>query len=232
LSSSSSIGIGTSGYTYFWNEAKPTPFKWYISQGFNSVEINASFYRFPTQSWVKTWLTAPKDFTFSIKVHRSITHYTRLKNRSLELWNRFRQSLDSLEKKIDFWLFQMPSNYKYKQENLEAIRAFFEKTDLQNKAVIEFRDASWWKAVKRIANIGIVFCSVNAPCLPHSLMATNDATYLRLHGSKEWYNYVYSEKELDNILSKIKKLKANKKMIYLNNDHGMLENGRYLLKHV
>jgi uncharacterized protein YecE (DUF72 family) len=229
---SSLIGIGTSGYTYFWNEANPTPFKWYINQGFNSVEINASFYRFPSQSWVKTWLTAPKDFSFSIKVHRSVTHYTRLKNRSLELWNRFRQSLESLEKKIDFWLFQMPANYKYKQENLEAIRAFFEKTNLRNKAVIEFRDSSWWKAAKEIANIGIVFCSVNAPGLPHSLMSTNGAVYLRLHGSKEWYNYIYSEKELDNILSRIKKLKADKKMIYLNNDHGMLQNGLYLLTHV
>jgi uncharacterized protein YecE (DUF72 family) len=229
---SSLIGIGTSGYTYFWNEANPTPFKWYINQGFNSVEINASFYRFPIQSWVKTWLTAPKDFSFSIKVHRSVTHYTRLKNRSLELWNRFRQSLESLEKKIDFWLFQMPSNYKCKQENLEAIRAFFEKTNLQNKAVIEFRDSSWWEAVKEITNIGIVFCSVNAPGLPHNLMSTNGAAYLRLHGSTEWYNYIYSEKELDNILSRIKKLKADKKMIYLNNDHGMLQNGRYLLTHV
>ncbi len=229
---SSLIGIGTSGYTYFWNEANPTPFKWYINQGFNSVEINASFYRFPSQNWVKTWLTAPKDFSFSIKVHRSVTHYTRLKNRSLELWNRFRQSLESLEKKIDFWLFQMPSNYKYKQENLEAIRAFFEKTNLQNKAVIEFRDSSWWEAVKEITNIGIVFCSVNAPGLPHNLMSTNGAAYLRLHGSTEWYNYIYSEKELDNILSRIKKLKADKKMIYLNNDHGMLQNGRYLLTHV
>ena len=203
-----------------------------MNQGFNSVEINASFYRFPIQSWVKTWLTAPEDFSFSIKVHRSITHYTKLKNRSLELWNRFRQPLESLEKKIDFWLFQMPSNYKYKQENLEAIRAFFEKTNLRNKAVIEFRDTSWWKAVKEIANIGIVFCSVDAPGLPHSLMSTNGAVYLRLHGSKEWYNYIYSEKELDNILSRIKKLKADKNMIYLNNDHGMLQNGRYLLKHV
>ena len=229
---SSLIGIGTSGYTYFWNEASPTPFKWYINQGFNSVEINASFYRFPSQSWVKTWLTAPKDFSFSIKVHRSVTHYTRLKNRSLELWNRFRQSLESLEKKIDFWLFQMPSNYKYKQENLEAIRAFFEKNNLRNKAVIEFRDSSWWEAVKEITNIGIVFCSVNAPGLPHNLMSTNGAAYLRLHGSTEWYNYIYSEKELDNILSRIKKLKADKKMIYLNNDHGMLQNGRYLLTHV
>jgi uncharacterized protein YecE (DUF72 family) len=63
-------------------------------------------------------------------------------------------------------------------------------------------------------------------------MSTNGAAYLRLHGSTEWYNYIYSEKELDNILLRIKKLKADKKMIYLNNDHGMLQNGRYLLMHV
>lgn len=126
----------------------------------------------------------------------------------------------------------MPSQYKYRQENLEAIKAFFEKTNLQNKAVLEFRDPSWWKYVKEIANIGIVFCSVDAPGLPKSLIPTNGVIYLRLHGSKDWYNYIYSEKELDRILSEIKKLSADKKVIYLNNDHGMLENGRYLLKHM
>ena len=126
----------------------------------------------------------------------------------------------------------MPSNYKYRQENLNVIRAFFEKTNLQNKAVIEFRDPSWWKSVKEIENLGVVFCSVDAPCLPDSFMTTNGAVYLRLHGSKEWYNYIYSEKELDKILSKIKKLRADKRVIYLNNDHGMLKNGEYLLKHI
>jgi uncharacterized protein YecE (DUF72 family) len=64
------IRIGTSGYTYSWNKAKPDAFEWYISQGFNSVEINYSFYRFPQVTSIKIWQSkAPKDFTFSIKVH-------------------------------------------------------------------------------------------------------------------------------------------------------------------
>ncbi|MGA7368230.1 MAG: hypothetical protein WBX01_03810 [Nitrososphaeraceae archaeon] len=54
--SGSSIRIGTSGYTYSWNERRPSPFKWYINQGLNSVEINASYYRFP-----KEILTCVKD---------------------------------------------------------------------------------------------------------------------------------------------------------------------------
>ena len=54
--------------------------------------------------------------------------------------------------------------------------------------------------------------------------------YLRVHGCKKWYSYIYSNTELDTMISSIKKLKADRKAIYLNNDHGMLENGLYLLE--
>lgn len=225
--------IGTCGYTYSWNKSKPSPFKWYLDQHFNSVEINASFYRFPTESWIRTWQdNAPKDFTFSIKVHRSITHYTKLKgSKSIELWERFVSTLESVTDKIDFWLFQLPANYKYSIENASTIKAFFEMAKLpSNNAVIEFRDSSWWKQVRAIAKIGIVFCSVSAPGLPNDIITTNNTIYLRLHGSKEWYNYAYTKRELDNILLKMKKSKAKKKAIYLNNNHGMLKNGLYLLE--
>lgn len=107
------IRIGTSGYSYSWNKAKPDAFECYIGQGFNSVEINYSFYRFPQVTSIKFWQTkAPKDFTFSIKVHRSVTHYNRLKKpRSIQLWDEFSKNFEPLENKIDFWLFQMPASF-------------------------------------------------------------------------------------------------------------------------
>jgi uncharacterized protein YecE (DUF72 family) len=226
------ILVGTSGYSYSWNEGIPTPFKWYLSQGFNSVEINASFYRFPTESWLKTWMSAPSDFTFSIKVHRSITHYNRMKGKSYQLWQRFKSTFSLIEKNIDFWLFQMPPDYKYNKENLQTIRNFLARTSLRNKAVIEFRNASWWTHSGEVKKLNIIFCSVDAPNLPNDLMAENGALYLRLHGSTKWYSSIYSEKELDDTLEKIKKLNVDKSAIYLNNDHGMLMNGLYLLKNI
>lgn len=224
------IRIGTSGYSYPWNQGDPSPFKWYLSQGFSSVEINASFYRFPAESWLKIWLTAPSDFSFSIKVHRSITHFTRMKGRSYELWERFKESLSRLERKIDFWLFQMPPDYKYNEQNLQTVGSFLDSTGLRNKAVVEFRDASWWKEISEIEKLGVIFCSVDAPNLPRNLVVTNGALYLRLHGSSKWYNSIYSEKKLDDTLKEIKRLNADKSAIYLNNDHGMLRNGLHLLK--
>jgi uncharacterized protein YecE (DUF72 family) len=227
------IRIGTSGYTYSWNMKKPSAFQWYIDQGFNSVEINASYYRFPMESWVNTWLSAaPFNFTFSIKVSRYITDYARLKGETaVQLWNKFSKTLDRISDKIDFWLFKMPPSFKHTLENLEIVRKFFKNTGLDNnKAVLEFRDSSWWEITDKIAEIGIVFCSVDAPGLPRTRIVTNNAMYLRIHGYKKWYSHIYSQAELDTMISSVKKLNADKKAIYLNNNHGMLENGLYLLE--
>ncbi|MGG6460294.1 MAG: DUF72 domain-containing protein [Candidatus Eiseniibacteriota bacterium] len=107
---SSAVSIGTSGYTYSWNKGKQNKLKWYVDKGFNSVEINGSFYRFPTASWVANWKSnSPAGFVFSIKIHRAITHYSRFGEKALKLWNRFIKPLQPMEKKINYWLFHTPS---------------------------------------------------------------------------------------------------------------------------
>lgn len=234
------IRIGTSGYSYSWNKAKPNAFEWYMNQGFNSIEINYSFYRFPSATSVKFWqIKARHDFTFSIKVHRSITHYNRLKQpRSVKLWNEFSRIFEPLQEKIDFWLFQMPANFKFNPENMERVNSFFKNENVvdkvvpPSKAIIEFRDSSWWnqRAIREIERTGIAFCSVDAPALPNEIIAVNDTTYLRLHGTKAWYNYLYPEERLKEIISDMSAIDASKKAIYLNNDHGMLPNGLFLMK--
>jgi uncharacterized protein YecE (DUF72 family) len=222
------VYVGTSGYQYFWNPGKPTAFEWYLSQGFNSVEINASFYRFPVKSWVNAWLKAPEGFGFSIKVHRSITHYSKFGKKSEALWERFVEPLKPLQHKIIFWLFQLPPSFSPTKENIERISAFFEGFKLN--AVLEFRDARWWSFKQRILKMGVGFCSVDAPELPREIVCSKQSVYLRLHGRESWYSYVYSSEELDEIVSQVNACDSEIKAIYLNNDHGMLENALYLLR--
>jgi uncharacterized protein YecE (DUF72 family) len=229
------ISIGTSGYTYSWNKGTTNKFRWYVDQGFNSVEINGSFYRFPTENWVNNWnANSQRGFDFSIKVHRAITHYSRLGDKAIQLWNRFKRPLKPIEERISYWLFQMPSTFTYNMENIEKIKNFENKAKLGNRAVLEFRDASWWSkaALKEINETGVAFCSVSAPSLPGKIVTINQTTYYRLHGITKWYNHVYSDGELDKILTKIKRERGKRKAIYLNNDHGMLQNGFYLLNHI
>jgi uncharacterized protein YecE (DUF72 family) len=224
------IKIGTSGYSYSWNKGKPSPFGWYLSQGFKTVEINASFYRFPTKSWVKAWSAAPEDFDFAIKVHKSITHYSKLQGKALDLFARFSNSLEEVKNKISFWLFQMPENFGANKENVIALTSFFNKANPDHKAVIEFRHKSWWKLVKKIEALDIVFCSVDAPKLPREIIPSNDVVYLRLHGRKEWYSWIYTEEELGEIVNRILDVRASKKYIFFNNDHGMIPNSRFLMQ--
>ena len=221
--------VGTSGYSYFWNLGVPTPFEWYVNQGFNTVEINASFYRFPSPSWVRAWVKAPKDFDFSIKVHRSITHYTKLSDKALILWSRFKEPFKPIEDRIAFWLFQMPSTFMPSDKNIERLTRFFASLNLGRSAVVEFRDSAWWHRVDDLKRCGVSFCSVDAPALPREIVTLNDLVYLRLHGREEWYAYVYSREELQDIVKRIREADAEMAYLYLNNDHGMLENGKLLL---
>lgn len=221
--------VGTSGYSYFWNPGVPTPFEWYVNQAFNTVEINASFYRFPSPSWIKAWIKAPKDFDFSIKVHRSITHYTKLLEKALKLWSTFKEPFKPIEDRIAFWLFQMPSNFTPNERNITRLTHFFTNLSLGKRAVVEFRDQSWWRRKHDLEVCGVSFCSVDAPALPAEIVSLNDLIYLRLHGREEWYTYVYSREELEDIVRRIREKDAEMAYLYLNNDHGMLENGKLLL---
>jgi uncharacterized protein YecE (DUF72 family) len=50
-----------------------------MSKFFRSVEVNSTFYQFPTGSQLKNWCAVtPADFTFSIKMNRNITYTKRL----------------------------------------------------------------------------------------------------------------------------------------------------------
>jgi uncharacterized protein YecE (DUF72 family) len=228
--------IGTSGYNYSWNKGKHNKFDWYLDQGFNSVEINGSFYHFPTSSWINNWKnSSAKDFRFSIKVNRAITHYTRLKGeKSIDLWRNFRKTLEPIQDRIAFWLFQMPSTFKFSHENMERLRTFEKNADLDENAILEFRDDSWWSmsSIKELQKLKITMCSVDAPLLPRKILNLNNIIYCRLHGAKSWYNYTYSEKELRNIIMRLQEKPGSLKAVYLNNDHGMLPNGKFLVQEI
>jgi uncharacterized protein YecE (DUF72 family) len=214
--------VGTSGYSYPWNPKRPSAFEWYLAQGFNTVEINSTFYRFPAPSSIRVWSLAPAGFAFSIKVHRSITHYTKLG--SVGLWQKFMSSFAPLEKRIKFWLFQFPESFAPTDSSMKRITHFLDEVSLDGKAVLEFRRTEWWRYINNIQELGAVFCSVDAPALPRELAISRGTVYLRVHGRGAWYDYVYSYRELLSLATKLRRTGAKTVAVYFNNDTGMLEN--------
>ena len=83
-----SIGIGAGGSTRPTSKTRG----WFehYAQAFNTVELNAPFYAWPTSATVKSWLRqrGRRRFVYTVKVSELITH-TRRFSRTAELVKDF-----------------------------------------------------------------------------------------------------------------------------------------------
>ena len=110
------IRIGISGWRYepwrgvFYPEALAQRRELeFASRAFNSIELNGSFYSLQSPSSYATWYDeSPKDFVFSIKGPRYITHIRRLKEIDGPLANFFASGIFNLREKIGPFLWQFP----------------------------------------------------------------------------------------------------------------------------
>ena len=221
-----SFYVGCSGWFYwkwrglFYPAGLPTGewFKHYAEQ-FDTVEINASFYSWPTVANVRTWQRQPGDrkFVYTVKVCELITHIKRFKG-TKTLVRDFGMIADILGERMGCFLFQLPPSYHYTKPRLSAILS---QLDPSLRNVVEFRHASWWNETVFAAfrETGTIFCSCSGPRLPDVLVRTADEIYVRLHGPQRWYRHDYSKDELTEWAARINGSGARRAWVYFNNDH-------------
>ncbi len=223
--------VGTSGWSYTWNKGRNL--KWYVENTpFNAVKLNASFYRFPYKSYIKSWASyGERGLKFSVKVHRFITHIHRFNENAKDVWQKFKDLFIELEPYIEFYLFQLPPSLK--PDSKQRIIDFFESTIPQTgKIAVEFRNPDWFdkQHLEPFYNRGITIVSVSAPNLPDSLFNVKGKVYVRFHGRTTWYRYIYSKEELTNYYHRVLETKPEATFFFFNNDTGMYENALYFAR--
>jgi uncharacterized protein YecE (DUF72 family) len=180
------IRVGTSGYNYpawrgsFYPErlaaAKMLPF---YAERFGTVEINATFYRMPTEKSLAGWAAAtPPGFRFALKAPQRITHFARLRNVD-EPVRYFSDVAQTLADKLGPLLFQLPPNFAQDLGRLSDLLALVPPG---LACAFEFRHASWFAdevyARLRARNAALCIADTEAGTTP--LVATADFGYLRL----------------------------------------------------
>jgi uncharacterized protein YecE (DUF72 family) len=220
------IHIGCSGWFYwkwrglFYPQGLPTK-SWFAhyAQQFDTVEINASFYSWPTVAKVKAWTRQPgaHPFIYTTKVSELITHIKKLKG-TKTLIRDFGLIADLLGEQMGCFLFQFPASYRFTKGRLAALTA---QLDPARRNVVEFRHASWWneEVYDAFRQTGTIFCSCSGPKLPDVLIKTADTIYIRLHGPERWYRHDYSAQELQKWARRIKRSRAKEVFVYFNNDY-------------
>ena len=198
------IRIGCSGWNYrhwrgvFYPETLPVK-RWFAhyAEVFDTVEINASFYRRPTPEAFASWRDqVPPGFCYAVKAPRFITHMRKLRDCDDSI-AEFLARARNLRPALGPILYQLPPNWRFDRERLESFLALLPK-DLSH--VFEFREPSWMtdEVLAILDAAGAGFCTHDFPGLATPRAATGRTAYVRFHGTGGKYWGRYSDEALGN----------------------------------
>ena len=217
--------IGCSGFYYaewkglFYPPEMPARLWFeYYCRHFNTVEINATFYRFPQLKTLNAWYDkSPPAFKFTVKVFQEITHQRKFVDCSALIRDFYEIAKTGLKDKLGCILFQMPPGFHCSENALALICA---ELNPEFPNVVEFRHASWWqqKVYDQLAIHNITFCSINYPKLPETIVVNTAFPYVRMHGTPRLYYSGYADKTLKTLTDRLNQdAKIRQGFIYFNN---------------
>ena len=221
-----SVRVGTSGWIYpSWRGAFYPPrlpqrlwLEHYASR-FDTAEINATFYRLPTQATVARWReTTPRDFVFAWKGSRFITHMKRLRDAEPSLL-RVYAPMAALGAKLGPALFQLPPQLP---ADLDRLETFLALLPTGRRHVVEFRHPSWYAddVLAALARANVALCISDHHHAPAPWIATADFVYVRGHGPGGRYSGSYPDVELSEWASRIAAWRVERRdvFVYFDND--------------
>ncbi|HVU29414.1 MAG TPA: DUF72 domain-containing protein [Sphingomicrobium sp.] len=202
VSNRGDIRVGCSGWVYrhwrgiFYPEALPQK-RWFelYSEEFDTVEINASFYRLPLASTFESWREkAPDGFCYALKANRFITHLKKLLDCDEPL-ERFIGLARLLRGKLGPILYQLPPSL---HKDLPRLGAFLAKLPAEPLQVVEFRHKSWYDeaVLELLDRHGVGFVTHDLKGLESPRWASGRTAYVRFHGAKGKYWGRYEEEDL------------------------------------
>jgi len=188
------VYAGTSGWAYtswkpnfYPQKLASAKFLGYYATHLNSVELNYTFRRFPTEKLLAGWIAqTPPGFKFAVKAHQNITHIKRLRGAE-QFTTEFLAALRPLEDegKLGPVLFQLPPFLKC---DVALLTEFLAGLPRGMRCAFEFRHVSWFAddvfAALRKANAAL--CQAESEKLETPEAQTADFCYFRLR--KESYS--------------------------------------------
>lgn len=197
---------------------------------FNLVELNSTFYKYPSLSTAKRWRSrAPESFEFTVKAHQDITHKYKLRiEHAIEPFEKIKQVCHVLEARVI--LIQTPASFSPKY--IDHAKEFFMKINRENFILVwETRGSLWesndsFRRLKETLNeIGVTHVTDPLRLMPAHV---SNLAYFRLHGLGErMYYYQYTNSELKRLYEVIKRFKDLEMGVYvLFNNLSMFEDAR------
>jgi uncharacterized protein YecE (DUF72 family) len=232
------IRIGCSGWNYaHWRNGVFYPPRlasreWlgFYAEHFDTVEVNATFYRLPTPDVVARWVHGtPPGFLFSVKASRYLTHVKRLADLPEHLGTLLTRLAPLVRSpKLGPVLWQLPPNFPRSDERLEHALSNLPR----GRHAFEFRHPTWfvndtYDALRRAGVALVIGDDPRRPFQTRELTAS--FTFLRFHHGGGDGNY--SHQQLSDWAQRIEEWRDQVDVYaYFNNDWSgfAVENGLWL----
>jgi uncharacterized protein YecE (DUF72 family) len=186
---------------------------WY-AQRFDTVELNNSFYRLPSEGAFLDWRrSTPAGFRFAVKASRFITHMKKLKDPE-EALVRFLARAELLKGKLGPILFQLPPWWEC---NLDRLQAFLAALPRGHRYTFELRNTTWHvpEVYRALRSYNAAFCIYEIAGFRSGMNLTADFTYVRLHGPGGAYEGSYDDAVLSEWVRRIRAWSRELKQIYV-----------------
>ena len=224
------IHVGTSGWSYpHWDGIlyppglPPRDRLLFYTARYRTVELNASYYRWPKDSAFASWRRRlPDGFLLSVKAPRGLTHQRRLY--APDAWiDRIGAGLTKLGDRRGVLLVQLSPNFAFDYARLDY---FLAHLPAWIEVAVEMRHPSWHQdaTFELLERHRAAYCIMSGAQLPCILRATSGLVYLRLHGPSDEHLYggSYSDDDLRWWADRINEWAAQGREVfaYFNNDGG------------
>lgn len=205
----------------------------YAAKLFPTIELNGSFYSLQRPEYYARWYEqVPRQFVFSIKGSRYITHMLRLRGVETALANFFASGVLALKQKLGPFLWQLPPTLKFDKERVLRFLAQLPRTtadaaklarghdkrvagrsyldidkERRLRHALEVRHASFATSevveLLREQDVALVVADT-AGRWPFLEDVTSDFIYVRLHGDAKLYESGYTDAALERWAARIR----------------------------
>ncbi len=161
----------------------------YYSTQFNSIELNATFYRiFPAEQYEKWYDKTPEGFKFFPKITNEVSHLRRLNDKVYETVDRYLEVTSLLKEKLGTIFLQMHNNFGPK--NWDRVVRFVEYWPKEFPLAMEFRHTDWFNDEKVSQELYYLLQENNIANVLVDTAGRRDLMHMRLTNNEAFIRYV------------------------------------------
>ncbi|MDO7171421.1 DUF72 domain-containing protein [Mariniflexile sp. AS56] len=160
----------------------------YYSSQFNSIELNATFYRiFPADQFASWYDKTPANFKFFPKLNQEISHWKRLQE-TKEVVEHYLYNASNLKEKLGTIFLQMNDNFAPKY--FDRVIKFVEEWPKEIPLAMEFRHTNWYNDASIAPDLYQLLEANNISNIIVDSAGRRDIMHMRLTNATAFVRYV------------------------------------------